>query len=214
MSGNTDLMKQKTTKRSIVPHFDGDFYTKYLAKTYDKAIKLTGWRKKVAEHALNGIQPGKMLDVGCGTGFILDMARNKGFEIHGVEPSEGMIEQANLKYNFEDNVILPSTADKLPYADGTFDFVFASGSLIYVPNIEDAARDIVRVMKTGSTLRIIDHSTPQKKNLLTGFVFLFTQASGYLIHDYIHYFSPYLKLVQHRTLGRGGYMQLFDFVKI
>lgn len=205
--------KKKTTRKSIVKYFDGDFYTKYLAKGYDKGIKLTGWREKVGEHALDGIQPGKMLDVGCGTGFVLNLARKKGFDIHGVDPSEGMIKQAKIKYDFADEQIGQTTSTSLPFPDNTFDFVFASGSLVYEPNIEAAAKEMSRVLKKGGILRVIDHAPPKQKDLSTALVYIFTQASGYLIHDYAHYFSKFLKLVEHKTLGRGGYLQQFDFKK-
>lgn len=213
---NTDqtIMNPKATKKSVVKHFDGEFYTKYLAKGYDLAIRLTGWYKNVGKHALEGISPCSMLDVGCGTGFIMDMARQKGFNVKGIDPSEGMIEKAIEKYAFTKDEICKTTADKLPYSDESFDFVFASGSLIYVPNMIDTVTEMSRVLKTGGTLRILDHSTPKKKSLLTPLVFLFTQASGYLIHDYEFYFSKHLKLVKHKTVGRAGYMQLFDFKKV
>lgn len=214
MQTNGALMKSKPTRRSIVKHFDGDFYTKYLSRIYEFTIKMTGWRTKVGKFALDGVKPCKMLDVGCGTGFILDIARKKGFEVHGIDPSEGMIKQAHTKYGFKANDIIQSKSDKLPFDDKTFDFVFASGSMMYIPNMKDTAAEITRVLKKGGTLRIIDHATPKKKTLFTAFVFLFIQASGHLIHDYDYYFSSHLKLIKHKTIGRGGYMQLFDFKKV
>lgn len=213
---NTDqmIMDPKATKKSVVKHFDGEFYTKYLSKGYDLGIRLTGWYKNVGKNALDGIAPCKMLDVGCGTGFILDIAKRQGFDVTGIDPSAGMIEKAIEKYGFTKDEIHQTTSDKLPYRDETFDFVFASGSLIYVPNIVDTAAEMARVLKKGGTLRIVDHATPKKKSLLTPLVFLFTQASGYLIHDYEFYFSKHLKLAGHKTVGRAGYMQLFDFKKV
>lgn len=213
MKTQMNTMEFKPTRRSIVKHFDGEFYTKYLAKTYEHATRLTGWRVKILEHALEGLTPGKILDVGCGTGFLLDQARARGFTIQGADPSAGMIEQAKLKYGFKDSEITLCHSDKLPFADETFDYVVASGAMIYVNNIEDTAREMARVVKKGGLVRILDHARPKKKNLATPLVFLFTQASGHLIHDYEFYFSKVLKLVRHKTLGRGGYMQLFDFMR-
>lgn len=211
--GPTMTFDKKATRRSIVKYFDGDFYTRYLAKGYDRMTTLTGWRSQLARHAVSGIKPGKMLDVGCGTGFIMDIARSKGFDVFGAEPSDGMIQQAHLKYGFTEKNIVKSNADQLPFPDESFDFVIACGSMEYVPNIQEASADMYRVLKKGGVLRIIDHAPPKKKNLLTGFIYLYTHASGHLIHDYEFYFSQKGKMVQHKTLGRGGYMQLFDFKK-
>lgn len=210
---NQHVLMNKKTRRSVVKYFDGDFYTRYLAKGYDRMTTFTGWRAKLTRSAFDGIKPCKMLDVGCGTGFLMDIGRQKGFEVHGVDPSDGMIQQAHLKYGFTDKQILKSNADKLPFPDATFDFVLASGSMEYVPNIQETAVEMNRVLKKGGILRIIDHAPPRQKNIFTGFVYFYTHASGHLIHDYEFYFSKHGKMVRHDTLGRGGYMQLFDFKK-
>lgn len=214
----TDVAMKKSkghgpTRRSIVRHFDGDVYTKYLAWFYDAATRITGWKRKTAIWALKDIKPGKMLDVGCGTGYLMNQARHQGFDIVGVDPSIGMINKAKKKFGYTDEQILMTTACKLPFKDGTFDFILASGALAYVPNMDEAAAEMTRVLKKDGILRVIDHTDPKEKSLFTAFVHLFTHASGDLIHDYEHYFGKHCRLKTHKTLGRGGFMQLFDFVK-
>lgn len=206
--------KAKPTRRSLVRHFDGDVYTKYLAWFYDAATKITGWKRKTARHALHGIKPGKMLDVGCGTGYLMNQARQMGFDVVGIDPSVGMITKAKKKFGYTDKQILQTTACKIPFPDHHFDFILATGALAYVPNMEEAAAEIARVTKKGGTIRIIDHTDPEEKNIFSAFVHLFTHASGDLIHDYEHYFGKHCKLGQRKTLGRGGYMQMFDFKKL
>lgn len=205
--------EQKTRKSAFVKPFSGEFYTRYLSKGYDAVTSLTGWRKHLQEHSLDGIKPGILLDVGCGTGFIMNNARAKGFQVFGIDPSAGMIKLACKQYGFTAKEIFQTTSDKLPFADNTFDIVLASGSMEYVVNIEDTAKEMIRVLKRGGIMRIIDHATPKKKSALSPFFYLFTQASGHLIHDYEFYFAKFATLVNHKTLGRGGYMQLFDFKK-
>lgn len=198
----------------MVRHLDGDFYTKYLARHYDKLTKMTGWRKKIAEHALDAVKPCRTLDVGCGTGFLLSLAHSRGFDVCGVDPSKGMLDKAHHHYGLPKEKLIHSGAEKLPFADNSFDFVVASGSLSYVPHVEEAIKEIVRVAKPGALIRVIDHTTARKKKITAGFWFAYTQASGFIFHDYQHYFKKFsVPEVAHRNLGRGGFMQMFDFRK-
>jgi SAM-dependent methyltransferase len=44
-------------------------------------------------------KPGRMLDIGCAAGYMLDAARQMGWEIAGVEPSPSMRERTRTKLN-------------------------------------------------------------------------------------------------------------------
>lgn len=208
-----EIMKHQPTKRSVLPHFSGEIYTKYLAWFYDAATHFTGWKRKTALHALSGVKPCRMLDVGCGTGYLMDQARKMGFDVVGIDPSIGMLEKARVKFGFSKKEMIVSTACRLPFPDASFDFLLASGSMAYVPNMAEAAAEMARVTKKGGIIRVIEHAKPLQKNLFTAFMHLFTHASGDLIHDFEFYFSKHGRMSQHKTLGRGGFMQMFDFEK-
>ena len=202
-----------TTRRSFMRYIDGDMYMRYFAGSYDWLTALSGWRRKLAHHALEGIEPCLILDVGCGTGYLMSLARAKKFQARGVDPSAGMLRKARKIHGFSAEELYQSTADKLPFEAATFDFVVASGSLCYVPHMPQTAQEISRVLKQGGRLRIIDHAVPKERNAFTGCVAVFSQISGDLLHDYEYYFSSFCQLLKHQTLGRGGFLQQFDFVK-
>lgn len=206
------MENKKHSSSSFLPYWDGATYTKYAAKFYDIMTNLTGWRRKLSRYALEGLAPCKMLDVGCGTGFLLNIAKKNGFQVTGIDPSVGMLEKAKQKYGFSNREVIVSSADNLPFEDQSFDLIIASGSLVHIPNLEDVSSEIKRVLKINGKLRIIDHATPIQKNIFTPIALLFSQASGDILHDYEYYFKD-LKLLNRKTIGRGGYMQVFDFEK-
>jgi len=109
--------------------------------------------------------------------------------------------------------LLEASAEKLPFEDASFDVAIASGSLVHVPAIERAAEEMARVTRSGGMIRIIDHAEPVENKFNTALCRVFSQASGDILHDYQHYFSPYATLVSRRSLGRGGFLQCFDFLK-
>jgi len=60
---------------------------------------------------LSLLPKGKLLDVGCSYGNFLLIAKNKGFEVYGMEVSETAVEIARKKYNL--NVVKALTFDEL-----------------------------------------------------------------------------------------------------
>ncbi|HIE65987.1 MAG: class I SAM-dependent methyltransferase [Nitrospira sp.] len=211
------------SKSSLLPHWDGKVYTRYAARFYDRVTILSGWRKKVIGSALKDLshrtekpgdqEPARLLDVGCGTCFVLNKAVESGFDAFGLDSSTGMLAQAPLKQTALSNRLIAASAESLPFPNGCFDVVIASGSLVHIPAILAASREIMRVTRPGGTIRIIDHARPRNPGIFTPMFSLFSQLSGDIIHDYAHYFSDNCHFEKQLTLGRGGYLQLFDFVK-
>jgi len=211
------------SKSSLLPHWDGKVYTRYAARFYDRVTTLSGWRAKILRSALKDLPhrtgrsedqtPARFLDVGCGTCFVLAKAVESGFDAFGLDPSTGMLAQSPLKQTALRDRLISGSAESLPFPSACFDVVIASGSLVHIPAILEACREILRVTRRGGTIRIIDHAHPRKSGLFTPVFSLFSQLSGDIIHDYAHYFSDDCHFEKHLTLGRGGYLQLFDFIK-
>jgi len=201
----------KTSVPSIIKHADGEFYTRYFSPIYDFLTRISGWQKKMSAHALEGIVPSKLLDVGCGTGYLLQMARSKKFEVTGLDASSGMLKQAQKKYNFTESMLVFGLANQMPFDDESFDVVIACGSLVHIPEIETSAQEMLRVVKKGGLIRIVDHAQPIKPRRLSFLFKIFSQLSGDILHDYDQHFLNHCQKGTHRTLGRGGYLQCMDY---
>lgn len=202
-----------SSRKSVLPHWGPEVYTTYASRFYDTVTSVTGWRGHIRECALAELEPGRLLDVGCGTGYLLSLARDRGFEVRGVEPSGGMLAKAREHFSFTEDELIEASADELPFEDESFDVVLASGVLVHIPSVDAAVREMVRVVRRGGKLRIIDHGRPRRKTPKTLLAYAFLQLSGDIIHDYEHYFAPYCRLVDHKTIGRGGYLQRYDFLR-
>jgi ubiquinone/menaquinone biosynthesis C-methylase UbiE len=99
----------------------------------------------------------KVLEVGCGTGrdarFLLENGidyRGLDRSIHSLHLCRKMVAAANLPGQF-----VNGDADRLPFADGEFDLVFAIGVLHHVHDMQRACREVVRVAKPGATVRVM-----------------------------------------------------------
>ena len=98
---------------------------------------------------LDGLPPGRLLDVGCGTGELAVAARGAGHDVVAVEPDP---EMAALAGEFLDDVVLAGLPD-LPLADDGFDAVVAAFVLNHVDDPRAAACGLARVAAPGGVVR-------------------------------------------------------------
>lgn len=93
-----------------------------------------------------GPKPGaSVLDVGCGTGAVMQLAQTLGYTAHGIDMSPDALAYCEAK---KLSVTL-STAEAIAYPDASFDVVVALDVLEHVPDHEAAVREIARVLKPG-----------------------------------------------------------------
>jgi ubiquinone/menaquinone biosynthesis C-methylase UbiE len=93
------------------------------------------------------------LELGCGTGFFLLNLKLAGVvdSGHVTDLSPGMVEVAQrnaqgLGFEIEGRV---ADAESIPYSDDTFDLVVGHAVLHHIPDVEQALREVLRVLKPG-----------------------------------------------------------------
>lgn len=97
-----------------------------------------------------------LLDVGCGTGWLLNrLARVHPAEYHGLDVSENMLAVAEEKH-IPGAVFVQGVADQLPYADDFFDVVTCIQSFHHYPDPDRAMREVLRVLKPGGLYLLSD----------------------------------------------------------
>jgi SAM-dependent methyltransferase len=95
----------------------------------------------------------KLLDVGCGTGYLLKIADQRGLETYGTDISdEGVKIARNNSVNSE--IIVGSGVD-LKYSDNYFDYVTCLGALEHFLDIDKGIKQMVRVAKDDALFCIV-----------------------------------------------------------
>jgi len=87
----------------------------------------------------------KLLDVGCGTGYFLKAADQKGLETYGVDISDEGVKIA--KKIPPNSKIIVGKGEYLNFSDKFFDYVTCLGSLEHFLDIEKGIKEVIRVSK-------------------------------------------------------------------
>jgi ubiquinone/menaquinone biosynthesis C-methylase UbiE len=108
-------------------------------------------REKIVEKLTSG----SVLDVACGTGTLLEMAKKKGLECYGIDLSEGMLAQAKGKVL--DVEVSQASYYEIPYPEESFDYVVATNALS--GDFIDARKvliEMIRVCRSGGWIYIAE----------------------------------------------------------
>mgnify|MGYP001059008840 CR=1 FL=1 len=95
-----------------------------------------------------------LLDVGAGTGHFTRAFAAAGLSVTALDPAPAMLAYARNRGGASAHVI--GTAQKLPFADGVFDYAAAVTSLCFVPDPERALIEMWRVSRRGVVLGLLN----------------------------------------------------------
>lgn len=88
---------------------------------------------------------GKLLDVGCAYGFLLNAA-SAHFESHGIDVSKFAIKKSRARACKK---VLVASAVKMPFKSGSFDVITVVDTLEHITKLTECIKDITRALKKG-----------------------------------------------------------------
>lgn len=93
---------------------------------------------------------GKIVELGCGDARVLKGLLKAGFDIHGFDASEAMLDIAAESGVSKDRLnLLDIYRSPLPFADNTIDVAFCSRTLSYLHDPMPALKELLRVTQSG-----------------------------------------------------------------
>ncbi|MFT7344294.1 MAG: demethylmenaquinone methyltransferase/2-methoxy-6-polyprenyl-1,4-benzoquinol methylase [Lentimonas sp.] len=173
--------QDQSKKQEVQKMFDNissryDFLNHFLSLGIDRV-----WRRK-AINKLRSIQPKKILDIATGTAdFALAAMKLQPAEVVGLDLSSGMLEvgKKKIKKKGLDEVIsmVQGDSEKLDFEDGYFDALTVGFGVRNFEDLEQGLSEMLRVVRPGGKLVILEFSKPKKFPIKHAFGFY----SKYLI---------------------------------
>lgn len=128
----------------------------------------SGWRgqlhHEIADRAVDlalGREPAprRILDVGCGTGYVLRRLADRlpaAAELTGIDLAPGMIQTARDSATDDRLRFLIGAAERIPAPDGTFDLVISTTSFDHWQDQQAGLTECARVLAPGGHLVLTD----------------------------------------------------------
>lgn len=161
--------EEGSKKEQVAKMFDNisaryDFLNHFLSLGIDK-----GWRRKVVR-MLKKDNPEKILDIATGTADLaIALTKIPGANVTGVDISAGMLKVGGEKIEkrgLTERIALQlGDSENLPFEDNSFDAITVAFGVRNFENLEQGLSEILRVIKPGGTVAILEFSQP------TGFPF-------------------------------------------
>ncbi len=128
-----------------------------------------------------GVRGGSLLDIGAATGFFMNIAKNRGFVVTGVEFSNYAAEKGRkLGLNLITGDLI---SQKFP--DESFDVITMFDVIEHVPNPKEIIFEVKRILKKGGVVII---NTPDAESLWAKVLGKHWQLI--MPPEHINYFSP------------------------
>jgi ubiquinone/menaquinone biosynthesis C-methylase UbiE len=111
-----------------------------------------------------------VLDLGCGTGRLLERLATKFPELRGtgLDLSPKMLQVARLSNRHHPRLIfIEGKAEALPFGDGQFDAVFNSISFLHYLEPKQVLQEVARVLTPGGRFYLVDITTTKEQESQT-----------------------------------------------
>ena len=190
-----EAMQGNYQKEMIGNEANSGFHSNYILER-QKRIKSFSKLYNSRLSLIESLYPGKgdLLDIGCGPGFFLNSAKERGWNCHGLEILPEYIKYAKENFALE-NIRFESLDEPLTYDENTFDVITLWDLIEHLRNPFKNLKQINRIMKPGGLLVIW---TPNVKNA----ILRKENWIGYKNLQHLYFFSgDNLKIM----LGKAGF---------
>ncbi len=127
-------------------HADGALRTALSEREIKQQIAANGEIVQIIERYT---RPGSLLDVGCGLGFLLVAARERGWQVAGVDVAESACTFAREQFGL---AVRQGRPEDLRPEDGTYDVVVMAHTLEHLPDPVGVCRHLRGIVRPGGLL--------------------------------------------------------------
>ena len=179
--------KGKKNSNKLLESKEG--YNLYAAQYNNDVVYLNTFEENKVLEFMGNLTNKTALDLGCGTGRLIQDLLNSGADVTAIDVSEEMINIAKNKFPKIKTEI--ADVNKLPFKDGSFDFVVASFLIVHLRDLTTTFDEVYRILKDGGefVLTNINQRKAPKLELKNG--------NTIVIQSYYHRPEDVIKALEH-----------------
>lgn len=159
MGGESNLVKCKGCGLTCLnPRYDEEYERKFYASEYFGREGIEAWsaaRMSIFKYNLEMLnvykKSGKLLDLGCGMGQFLKLAKDSGWDVLGIDISKPAAEYARSTFGIE---IMESSLEEANLKGDFFDVVTAFNTIDQLSDPLKELKEIHRILKEGGIISI------------------------------------------------------------
>lgn len=183
-----NYLSPRLTQEAILKLYKDEAYynSNVSGQGYDEYLEISDNWVKTFTLRLKQIAPykssGAALDIGCGPGYFLTAAQSLGFDVHGLDPSDYIVEMAQKQWGDRVQLGLIESAN---YQPESFDLIVAFDTFEHIYDPKKFLQSIHKFLKPGGVLAV---TTPDPTSTLS-------KVSGknwvsYKLPEHVFYWSP------------------------
>jgi 2-polyprenyl-3-methyl-5-hydroxy-6-metoxy-1,4-benzoquinol methylase len=181
----SEFLKPQPTIDELNEIYSIDYYSSWGIMEHNLNETVAEIKKETGRRNLKRLAPfktdGKLLDVGCALGYFLEVAKESGFDVYGVEISSFSSKIAQEKFGAA--VVFNGILEQCPFQENEFD-------VITMFDLLEHTRNPLKVLKRAKSLLkndgIISLTTPNASGLLK---FMFGKRWIHYKAEHLYYFS-------------------------
>lgn len=196
---------------------DGQSYTLEMDKYYDRAAKLYNafltlfplWKKWISS-VMPHIRGDKILEVSFGPGYLLEKCASL-YECHGIDFNQAMVELAGKRLERRNLRVrlVQGNVESLPYDNNSFDCLINTMAFTGYPDGRKAMGEMIRVLKPGGRLLLVDFDYPENRNRAGYYIAKFIDRSGDILKDIVSIIEDEKLIYERISIGAFGSVSLF-----
>jgi 2-polyprenyl-3-methyl-5-hydroxy-6-metoxy-1,4-benzoquinol methylase len=169
---------ERSLKESI---YDNESYYEHLIAAQEDDVEHSRFPwKGYLSFLEKKINKGKLLDIGCGTGFFLNWAKRRGWQVWGLDPSEFACRYASQNYGLN---IFNAELSEINFSEEFFDVVTLWSVIEHVQEPLNLLLEVNRILKKKGMLGL---SVP---NIGSWEAKIFKERWGNLSPGHLYYFD-------------------------
>jgi 2-polyprenyl-3-methyl-5-hydroxy-6-metoxy-1,4-benzoquinol methylase len=185
---STRFTQHVPAQESIGPYYQSEAYISHsdtskglISKLYKLARRYTLQKKAKNVKRVSGLENGKLLDIGCGTGAFLHAMQTAGWQVTGLEPDSGARSLAFQLHGLQ----VQDSQQLYSLPSGEYDVITLWHVLEHIHDLHEYMQQIVRLLKPNGTVIIaVPNYTCKDAQHYQGF------WAAYDVPRHLYHFTP------------------------